>query len=85
MKGLMNNIQQTQNFHIVEESMSNLTSASGDQASISASSTMNDTTTGEFFIPQNQNPPQQIKKKRNQAGHPGRRGYIEEIMGHANP
>nr|XP_016500153.1 PREDICTED: protein indeterminate-domain 7-like isoform X1 [Nicotiana tabacum] len=72
MKGLMNNIQQTQqHVHIVEENMSNLTSASGDQASISASSNMNDTTTGSFFISQNQNPQQQqIKKKRNQAGNP---------------
>lgn len=69
---MMNIHQKQQHVHIVEENMSNLTSASG-EASISASSNMNDTTTGGIFIPQNQNPhhQQQIKKKRNQAGNPG--------------
>ncbi|XP_075100026.1 protein indeterminate-domain 7 [Nicotiana tabacum] len=68
---MMNIHQKQQHVHIVEENMSNLTSASG-EASISASSNMNDTTTGGIFIPQNQNPhhQQQIKKKRNQAGNP---------------
>ncbi|KAK4349851.1 hypothetical protein RND71_029164 [Anisodus tanguticus] len=68
MKGLMN--QQTQVPVVVEENMSNLTSASGD-ASVS-SSNRNDNYPPQYnFAPPNQQPqPQQIKKKRNQPGNP---------------
>ncbi|CAN4086951.1 unnamed protein product [Withania somnifera] len=78
MKGLMN--QQSQVPVVVEENMSNLTSASG-EASVSSSNrndNNNNTTTGGIYPPQynfappNQQaqPPQQIKKKRNQPGNP---------------
>ncbi|XP_059299593.1 protein indeterminate-domain 11-like isoform X1 [Lycium ferocissimum] len=56
--------------------MSSLTSASGEAASLSSCNMNNDTTGASFYplqrliTPQNQNPPQQIRKKRNQPGNP---------------
>ncbi|KAL9157026.1 hypothetical protein ABFS82_09G118500 [Erythranthe guttata] len=52
----------------VEENMSNLTSASNEQASGSSSSNRNDNNGGIYFPPLN--PPQPLKRKRNQPGHP---------------
>ncbi|CAN4089100.1 unnamed protein product [Withania somnifera] len=80
MKGLVN-MQNQVPVVVVEENMSNLTSASG-EASVSSSNrndnTTTTTTTGGIYPPQysfappNQQvqPPQQIKKKRNQPGNP---------------
>ncbi|MCD7446785.1 hypothetical protein HAX54_016878 [Datura stramonium] len=75
IKGLMN--QQAQVPVVVEENMSNLTSASG-EASVSSSNRNDNNTTGGIYPPQynfappNQQaqPAQQIKKKRNQPGNP---------------
>ncbi|KAK4375384.1 hypothetical protein RND71_006061 [Anisodus tanguticus] len=57
--------------------MSSLTSAYGEAASVSSCNMNNDTTGAIFYppqhhliTPQNQNPPQEIKKKRNQQGNP---------------
>lgn len=75
MKGLMNQQAQVP-VAVVEENMSNLTSASG-EASVS-SSNRNDNNNiyppqQYNFAPPNQQtqPTQQIKKKRNQPGNPG--------------
>lgn len=64
---------------VVEENMSNLTSASGEAASVSSCNRNDNNTTGGIYPPQyNFAPPNQqvqaqhqIKKKRNQPGNPG--------------
>lgn len=71
MKGLV-----TQQSHpLVEENVSNLTSASG-EASVSSSTNKNDSGVmypSQYFPPANdQSQPQLVKKKRNQPGNPGK-------------